>query len=251
METNSGTPCEYLLDCLVGDATEQQRKAFENHLSECSSCHTQWKEMNEVWSGLPDTVEPVEPPAELKEEVMAFVFGRNIPEQTEIVCDTPARPAVRPKIRRSKRNYSVGVAVAAVFMIACFWMYTSQSGDQSLFTTVSAQPLYVEQTYTLRSFDRSAADAQGTGWIVCQGKNKKLVVNVSGLDSTAENEAYQVWLIRNGHRQNAGTFRVDPKGSGVLIYDLPRKNGEFDSIGITREPDSEGSEPRGQKVLGN
>ncbi|MEB3100594.1 anti-sigma factor [Ferviditalea candida] len=63
-------------------------------------------------------------------------------------------------------------------------------------------------------------------------------------------EAYQVWLIKDGIRHNAGTLRADHQGNGVLTYRLNGDDKAFDAIGITLEPDSHGTRPRGKKVLG-
>ncbi|MEF3303860.1 anti-sigma factor [Paenibacillus sp. GYB003] len=249
METKNGTPCDYLLECLVGDAAAGQRKAFESHLPECPACAEQWKELTEAWSLIPETIDLVEPPARMKEELMTSLFGTESADSGRGNAEPAAVPP-RATVPRARKTYTFGATAAAVMLAVCLWFYLSRS-DEAFFASAAAQPLYVEQSYALRSYDKSLADARGTGWIVCQGKKKKLVLNVSGLAKTAQGEAYQVWLIRNGQRQNAGTFLVDPQGSGVLIYDLPRNKAEFEEIGITLEPDADGREPRGQKVLGS
>ncbi|WP_158302019.1 anti-sigma factor [Paenibacillus mesophilus] len=261
METRNGLPCEYLIDCLIGEATAAERKAFERHLPDCPSCSRQWKEMLEVWNSLPGAADSSDPPAGLKEEVMQSIFGvekinshvqrASTAEQDEPsplrVPETVSAPSASP---RPRRKYALGAAVAAILLAACIWFYSAHSDDSFVVNAIE-QPLYVEQTYVLNASESSGADAQGTGWVVCQGNKKKLVLNTSGLAATSNDEAYQVWLIHEGKRQNAGTFWVDPKGNGVLVYDLPRRDAEFDTIGITLEPDSRGNQPRGKKVLGN
>jgi len=51
-------------------------------------------------------------------------------------------------------------------------------------------------------------------------------------------------------RTNAGTFKVGDNGVGVLTYRM-NQEANFDTIGITLEPDSKGDAPRGQKIFGN
>jgi hypothetical protein len=261
METGNGLPCEYLIDCLIGEATAAERKAFERHLPECPSCSRQWNEMLEVWNSLPGVVDSSDPPAGLKEEVMQSIFGMekgDIPigrastaEQAEpSQVRVPNLVSAQSAPNRFRRKYTLGAAAAAIFLVVSIWFYSARSDDSFVVNAVE-QPLYVEQTYVLNASESSEADAQGTGWIVCQGNKKKLVLNTSGLAATSNEEAYQVWLIHDGKRQNAGTFWVDPKGNGVLVYDLPRRDAEIDTIGITLEPDSRGNQPRGRKVLGN
>lgn len=265
METKSGLPCDFLFDCLIGEASPAERTAFERHMAGCPACSRQWHEMMEVWSSLPETMESVEPAPGLKAEVMRSIFGSdwidrkeareareaatrpNMPVQAVAHQTAPASTGPAGPLRRKK--YVWGVTAAAVLLAACVWLYASR-GSGFVVNAVE-QPLYVEQTYVLNPYDQAQTDAYGTGWIVCQGSKKKLVLNTSGLAATSDEQAYQVWLIHDGKRQNAGTFWVDPKGNGVLVYDLPRRGVAIDAIGITLEPDSRGTEPRGRKVLGN
>lgn len=260
METRNGYPCDYLFDCLIGEAPAAERKAFERHLADCPSCSRQWNEMLEVWNSLPGVMDSAEPPEGLKEEVMRSIFGAerkgpptepsSVTEPNQSLVPAPEAVYPQPARKRHRRKYAWGTTVAAIVLAVCVWFYASH-GEESFVVNAVEQPLYVEQTYVLNASDHNVTDAQGTGWIVCQGNKKKLVLNTSGLATTSNDEAYQVWLIHDGKRQNAGTFWVDPKGNGVLVYDLPRRDAEFDTIGITLEPDSRGTQPRGKKVLGN
>jgi hypothetical protein len=54
--------------------------------------------------------------------------------------------------------------------------------------------------------------------------------------------------MRDGRRSNAGTFRVDDSGLGVLTVGI-RPDERFDTVGVTLEPDAGGTEPRGRKVV--
>ncbi|MDF2650897.1 MAG: hypothetical protein K0Q73_6702 [Paenibacillus sp.] len=261
METNNGNPCDYLFDCLVGEATPAMRKAFESHLADCPSCKKEWDELSEVWSTLPDLTDAIEPPAELKAEVMRHIFGEkrselpmpaaeaaNIQVERTVVQEQPTTVKSYRTIV-SRWRIAFGVAVAALLLVAAVSIYNIQFKNTMTVNAVEG-PLYVEQTYVLNADDQSAK-ARGTGYIVCQGNNKRLVLNTIGLETTTNDEAYQVWLIHEGKRQNAGTFWVDGQGNGVLVYDITGNNSPFEKIGITLEPDSHGSQPRGKKVLGN
>ena len=65
----------------------------------------------------------------------------------------------------------------------------------------------------------------------------------------AEDESYQIWLIKNGVGYSAGTLTIDSTGYGQAVIIPIAPLSEFDAIGITVEP-SEGSEgPTGTSVL--
>jgi hypothetical protein len=66
---------------------------------------------------------------------------------------------------------------------------------------------------------------------------------------TKGDEVYQVWLLKNGNRQNAGTLKPDENGNGLITYRLP-KGHSFDDIGITLEPNPYNTQPQGYKVMG-
>ena len=68
-----------------------------------------------------------------------------------------------------------------------------------------------------------------------------------GAAETQGDEAYQVWLIKDGQRSSAGTFRVSDTSRGIGLLAMPIQGGklDFDAIGITLEPDEHGSQPRG------
>lgn len=257
MGTKDGNPCDNLLVCLTGEATADELQAFEDHLPACPSCSSQWEELREVWDALPETLELTEPPAGLKEDVMTGIFGartasadRLSSASGEPSTEEPAKrykPA-RTSPDRSGRILGIGVAAASLILAVSIWMYAWRE-DRTVINALD-QPLYVEQTYVLNATDNSMSGAKGTGWIVSQDDKKKLVLNVQGLTKTNDQEAYQVWLIQDGQRKNAGTFRVGSAGSGVLVYELTQASEPFDAIGITLEPDPRGNQPRGKKVLG-
>ncbi|MFK4997416.1 anti-sigma factor [Bacillus sp. N9] len=97
----------------------------------------------------------------------------------------------------------------------------------------------------LQSADEKT-NADGQAYLLVQGKERRLIVQIQNLPAIEGSEVYQVWLLNNGKRANAGTFKPDETGAGVLMYKLAQ-NEQFDQIGITKEPDSYGTEPRGKR----
>jgi hypothetical protein len=63
------------------------------------------------------------------------------------------------------------------------------------------------------------------------------------------NEAFQVWLMKDGGNVlNAGTF-VSHIGTGAQFFTLGDAHTDYNQIAFTLEPDAYGSLPRGQAVL--
>ncbi|HEX6988765.1 MAG TPA: anti-sigma factor [Bacillota bacterium] len=105
-----------------------------------------------------------------------------------------------------------------------------------------------ERTVELQG-EPPAPGAFGRASVYTTGSGTLVVVTAWDLPSLpAETAVYQVWLVRDGERVNAGVFRTDPRGNGVVIYRHPGEL-EFDAVGITVEPDPYGDAPRGHRVL--
>ncbi|MCH6265043.1 anti-sigma factor [Neobacillus citreus] len=94
-----------------------------------------------------------------------------------------------------------------------------------------------------------AASANGNAYLLQEGGTTNLVIELNNMPRTNDEEVYQVWLLKNGTRQNAGTLKPDQNGNGLITYRLPQAL-SFDAIGITLEPNPNNTQPQGQKVMG-
>ncbi len=113
-------------------------------------------------------------------------------------------------------------------------------------------PMEVKTSISLQPADKAAVNmnTDGAAYILQQGEERRLIVQIQNLPSLQEVEVYQVWLLKDGKRRNAGTFKPDEAGTGSLTYKLSI-NDKFNQIGITREPDANSTKPRGEKIVGS
>lgn len=75
-------------------------------------------------------------------------------------------------------------------------------------------------------------------------------LTVSGLPASEADDFYEVWLIGEGGRVSAGTFRTD--GREVHLTFLTAADPErYPQIGITAEPDDGDPAPSGRRVAGS
>jgi hypothetical protein len=226
--------CQDLLPYLVNDLPDQKRNDFERHLNECSNCREELKELQVVWDSLPMSMEEVDPPGDLKSQVFSSLFPSMMKQW-------------KPWI-----NSGFGKIAIVLFLLltGVTWNNMQLRGQLAAIQEEMSSPAKVIQTYTMVAADPNMQGASGNAWVLQSGEQKKLVVHLNGLASTIGEQAYQVWIIHNGQRLNAGTFRVDEKGRGMLTYHFSDPNMQFESIGITLEPDPYGNQPRGKKVSG-
>lgn len=240
-----------LVSYAIGECTEKEKRLINDHLASCPSCRQEVNELREAWALIPFQIpypaENVDVPADLKAEVMEAIFESKEKPVPAYVLSWKQRIATHLKawMPTPHRFVMAGMAIALVGVL-----WNNLQLRQQLATYDSFQPAQVVQSYTLQAPPNAYALAKGTAWMYEQGNKKKLILHLQGLSPTQGSEAYQVWLIHDGKRQNAGVFLVDHQGTGVLTYELQDPGQTFEGIGITLEPDAEGTQPRGKKVLG-
>lgn len=251
--------CENLTFYFVYELNGKERDEFEQHLKTCAKCMDELKGMEQVWNSLPLCMEEIEPPADLKEQVFSSLFPNEFarkPRTSFERIDVSRTPESYDKHKRDQIRWkalwnSTWTKAAVLFLfVGLSWNNLELRDELSTVENRMSSPAQMVQTYTIASADPSMANASGNAWIIQSGDQKRLVVNINGLRSTQGNEVYQVWIVRNGERLNAGTFRVSEKGNGILTYTMRDQDVEFDQIGVTLEPDPYGDQPRGRKVLG-
>ncbi|MDM5214169.1 anti-sigma factor [Peribacillus sp. NJ4] len=237
------TECANLLSFLSGELGEKEKKAFAEHLIQCSECTKEYEQMTEAWNSLKWDFEEMEPSSSLKSEVMNFVFEPN--DQVPV---------------RKEKNWSsfffrqftpvTSGLLLATLVLAFVLLYSNIQLKKEL--AAINLPMEVKTSLSLQPADKTAVkmNTDGEAYILQQGEDRRLIVQIQNLPSLKESEVYQVWLLKDGKRTNAGTFKPDETGTGSLTYKLSI-NDQFNKIGITREPDSNSTKPRGEKIVGS
>ncbi|MCR2804937.1 anti-sigma factor [Paenibacillus soyae] len=237
--------CDMCLEYISGVCSDEDKRTFERHLPDCADCRAEIDELRLVWEAIPAGMERIEPPKDLKKQVM----------DAALAADRKRLPASgRPAAKR----WITGAAIAAavlIFAAGSVWNY-------GLYRERTASPLPVEQALdipaaqierliSLKPANQESDRAYGVACIVNNGQSKQFIVYVFGAEATVESQAYQVWLLEGDTRRSAGTFRVNEQGIGVLAMPIATGNLTFDSVGITLEPDDRGDQPRGDKKFGS
>lgn len=191
----------------------------------------------EVWESMHFDFEVVDNPPGLKEDVLNFVFL----EEAEYVTPLKKLKLVFQTIRSQFTPLTANLSIA---MLVCIIILATQLNPNETkgFSEIAA-------SMTLNSLEGDLSEINGQAFMINNNGKQELVISVTGFPQTEGKEVYQVWLIENGHRQSAGVFKPDPKGNGILTVSTSKFN-KFDNIGITLEPDAEGKQPRGKKIVG-
>lgn len=253
MGNNRGIPCDDLLSYLVDELGEDQRGRFENHLGSCGKCREELNELRPAWNSLSSDLDMRETPDDLKAQVFQSIFAGKSSEDKEAVGDRSGSfPASSVRALRGKSfrfRWDIAAAVMALLLAVSVWQNVQMRANLASMQQHLSSPSYVLQSY--RMYPAGVETTPSGEVLLVEGAGqRKLIVQMSGLRPNTGEEVYQVWLIRNGIRTNAGTFRADENGRGVLTYNFASSDPSFEQIGITLEPDANGTQPRGVKVSG-
>jgi anti-sigma-K factor RskA len=207
----------YLLDALPSD----EARRFERHLDGCARCQGKAGWLRPSVEMLPAAVEQVEPPAALRERLMATVRA-----EAEAPAGTPAR-AARPAPRRSWRDlFAVPrpvLAMTAILLVAAagvgYALGAGENGAQTVTTRAQAPP-------------GATAVVERTG--------DEGILRVSGMPQH-RNGIYEVWIAHDGQVAPSTLFQVHRNGSGAAA--IPEGLDGADQVMVTLEPPGGSTKP--------
>jgi anti-sigma-K factor RskA len=229
----------YALDCL--DAEEKQ--IAEMHLAHCQECQAELATYQNVVDDLPLAVTEIEPPARLKGQILNRI---EMPKR-----DQEATPGFIERFSRPIQRLLAGISRSPGFALASLALVVLlAAGNLALWNQAKHQnQAQIEgmKTIALQGTENSPG---AHGLIVISGDGEYGTLVVDGLGELSPDQAYQLWLIRDGMRDNGGTFIVSHDGYGGLWVNSPQPLGNYQAFGVTIEPASGSPGPTGPKVLG-
>jgi anti-sigma-K factor RskA len=226
----------YAVDALT-DPAEAER--FERHLARCQACADEVRGMRAVATRLAFDAGDAEPPAAMRDNVLAAVARtRQLPP----VVTAPGR-----RLRWLAGGFPVWtprlVAVAAA--VAAIVLGIQLSGTQSQLSRTQTQDRAIAAV--LAAPDARVVTGQaaggGTTTAVVSAASRSLVITSAGLPTLPGGKVYQLWLIGPSATRSAGLV---PSGGGpVLAGGLSRG----DRLAMTVEPPGGTSHPTTTPIL--
>jgi hypothetical protein len=244
--------CENLSLYIIDELSEHEKAQFERHLKTCHNCQNEVNSLQDAWQLLSYDIEETNVPTSLKADVMNFIFEENeTPIQSQVVKEKNPSFLKRLKVILTKQFSPLSLSITAILVmsiIGLLWGNIQMKDTITALENNAASTAQIVRTYDLKGQD-AATSANGSAYLLQEGSNTNLVISLNNMPSTNNDEVYQVWLLKNGNRENAGTLKPDQKGNGLLTYSLSKEY-SFDDIGITLEPNPNNTQPQGQKVMG-
>jgi hypothetical protein len=261
---------------VLGALDANEMIAVRDHLESCPRPHPEINTLGGVLPCLAGSLEPIEPPAWLRESVMAaaqadLIARRRIAEPSavqapalaamaETAASSPEKPsgaelislaAARLSRRRRVMTWTMRVAaVVAVVALAGYALVLQGDLDRAQRATqVDASFNYVLTLPDTRTAVMTATDGSRASGLAALRPTGHIIVRLYGLTATTGDQVYVVWLNGEaGGPTKVGSFTVDDSGVGYLEVDnVPTSS----SLGlfVCREPNGNVTKPTGPTIV--
>lgn len=247
----------YVLDALEPD----EREAVREHLRGCNQPHDEYAEMGGVVPYLAEAIEPVEPPASLKQRILAAAAADSdaaatierpaSPPQPWTIPTSGARPVIPQRYRPAPLVWAGGIAAVLVIAVlgAATWLLQSELQAARQYEAGVASVLELAATEGSQVAILSGEEPTGPEGLAAIGADGRIAVAMRDLAPTAGNEVYEAWVIAGDAAPvPMGGFRVDENGTGTLVTDGPAPPAGV-VVAITREPAPGATSPTGPIVV--
>ena len=279
MATNNSddwTHPEELLDAYALNALDEEEAVqVEVHLEECFQCRETVSELQRATTRLGLSVETREPPGSLLTRIMD--------ELEPVVAPPEPRKLPGSSIWSRTKVFRVLVPAAASVVVALFALSVVMNlrisdrtenleRENSILTAQLAQSVAqseeeesqvaatVNQLRTTNywlanptnfslTLEPPSGSGESRGILLISSDGRRAMLLLSGMNVPPPSTAYQIWLMRHGHRWWAGEVEVDEGGWGTTML-LPKESVfGFEKVELTAEMDPGKSPSPDDKVL--
>jgi hypothetical protein len=227
-----------LVGAYAVDAVDDvERAAFERHLAECEDCRLELASLREAAATLA-AVEPVEPPARMREQVLAGIGGiRPVPPEVASREESGVAPA-----RRRFRPVALVAAAAAVIALGVgtpvVWQQVTDDTSQVPPTVTEAERMQrVLDAEDAEEYVQRVDGAEVT--VVRSPSLNAAVLTADGMPAPPEGKVYELWLAHEDQGMVPAGLMSGEDHQVMFEGDPATALG----AGITLEPEGGSEEP--------
>jgi anti-sigma-K factor RskA len=216
---------------LLGSLEADEVAALERHLESCRHCRDELRWLQPAIDMIPESVPQLEPPAELRERLMAEVRGDAGAAASAEADGALERPAAPSRLSDRLRGFLLRpvVALTAIALIAAVAAgYAVRGGGGEATTTIGARGGNAVRAKLERHGD------SGT-------------LELTGLSQLPPSRVYQAWVHRNHRNEPYGLFEARHDGSASAV--IPHHLNGADSVMVTREPRGGSKQPSSPPIV--
>ena len=233
--TTQTHPLDIIPAHALGILDPEEEKVLSQHLASCESCRSELRAYEGIVDAMPLAVRETEPPPALRSEIVSAV------EVNHTSRTNAATPSLREQLVNLFRSRSL-VYVAALALIGVLVLsnvYYWRQGQRA-----------VPDEFQIVSLAGTDESHTATGLIVFDDEGHEGTMVVDGLSVLDASEQYQLWLVKNGSRDDGGVFSVSDSGYGWLKIESETPLQTYAGFGITIEPAGGSVGPTGMQVMG-
>lgn len=251
---NNTKPCDRLIDYYNGHLNEEEKQAFEDHLTGCPDCQKELAEWDAMHAELVHGFEQVEPPADMEKRILTSIFNEDAPSDenrtTKSETRTDNKDHQQDKSSRRPNGFykKLMIPLAAALLLSVIgniYLWNTQQESQ----TISQALLGDEQTVDLAPVSETL-DMDAKMALHENNGSRTLVLEAHNFTNLDEGEVYQVWLMNDEKPYRAGTMVPNENGEGYIVFTLDESEDiNWDQIAITIEPSPHNEVPQGDIVM--
>lgn len=236
--------CDELNDLLpayaVGATTPKESARVRTLLAQCPEQAADLATYVDLSSILLEDVEPVEPPATLRDRVLTNISIAKVAESSTEHTTDPTPNVLQMPPSRANWAWTVAAAVSALLILTnVYWITTLNDTQAKLLDLENQQnTVYnlISNRGTIQVVVRSTSDEASIATVLYDRQTARGTLVTDTLPQLASTKTYQLWLIGSDTVVSAGIFEIDANGRGQLTFDPNTNLQEFDLIGISVEP---------------
>ena len=264
---------ELFVPYLLGAIDVMERRLMDSHLESCGACNIALHGDGETVASFALGLPLLEAPSQVKHKLFKRVERDGRLERVVMKAGVLAQgfsQAFMPHVGKAVASVLiVGVVFAGVWFndrLNYVAQHNNELTDQlqaaELREAEVMEAVKTQQDMTYEALRMSASPGasvnllRGTGaWTSARGMmmvsqtGTKALLLVADLPPLPADKVYQVWLIKNRTKYNAGWFTVDSTGYGQTVIIPVAPFWEFEAAGITIEPVGGSIDPTGVNVL--
>jgi anti-sigma factor RsiW len=228
---------------------EEEHGAVELHLASCAHCREELERMREIANLLPDSLDPITPPASLRRQILTGIASRqSVMDPPRAGRHPPAVP-IPPRrqdwrlLRGGRAIRSVAAVLAAALLVAAVVLVIQR-------TATSPSPLAEWKSHV------SQAESRGDTVQVLAGSRNSQAVHLA-VDQASVGRArliigpnpppdhgkvYELWLLKSSTSslpQPVGI--ISPRDASNSVVNLKRSVAGYATVAVTVEPGPDGS----------
>lgn len=241
-------------------------RLLTSHVESCAECRSEISELEKLAALLAYNAEPLEPPAKVRERILARVRAEKQSARETVSPNNLLPFAPQPRNVWVSLGSFGAIAATLVFvamMIGLVMLWQKNRNIQNELARLTAE---INETRAQVDRNRAMGElltspggkmtklagtnvAPGAQAMLAYDKSGHAMLMAKGLPSAPEGMAYQLWYIKDNKKMPGRVFTPDASGSGMLEDQIPDSAREAAIFAITLEPKAGVQVPTGSIYL--